>query len=121
MTFKKEVRLAGMVPQIAVALHVANEAYNDKGLEMVVTSVNDSKHGENSKHYSGCAFDCRLPSRCDPTPGNPPPIPFYDKVLDKEVADLIRARLPEKDFDVVLETHQEDRFQWHIHVEYDPK
>lgn len=119
MTLKPTVRLKGLQPQAVVAMLAAEAVYRHNGLALVVTSCNDSQHGTGSLHYAGRAIDCRLPSRCEAQPGLPAPTAF-DLALDTRVArDLKEALGPE--FDVILETHQQDRQNWHIHVEYDPK
>ena len=97
MRFKKGVRIKKVTPEIVVAMIVANQVYNEEGIDFTVTSVNDGKHMEGSKHYEGNAFDCRI--RYLPKP--------------QKTAYAIRNRLTE-DYDVVLE-------ETHIHIEYDPK
>ena len=96
---KPGVRLAGIRPEILVAVMAAERAYNRAGYELVVTSCADSKHSRGSLHYAGAAVDLR-------TRGVP--------------ADVIQAIVAEireslgADFDVVLE-------DTHLHVEYQPK
>ncbi len=99
MILKKSVSLKGLQPQILVAVMVANEVYKKYGKDLVITSVNDSKHGEGSLHYKGFAIDTR--------------IFYFPKGVAKKVRDEIASRLGDE-FDVVLEKD-------HIHIEYDPK
>ncbi len=74
----------------------------EAGVELVITSGTDGKHGLHNAtlHSAGLALDIR--SRDLKTP---------DRVY--AVADKIRATLPPA-YDVVVEGD-------HIHVEYDPK
>ena len=119
MTLKPGVKLSGIDGPAIVAAIVADQVYAAHGLEMVWTSALDGRHSATSLHYKGKAIDARLPSRCDPTPGRPAPTAF-DLELDKRVTRDIQEQLgPE--FDVVLETHQPERLNWHIHIEHDPK
>ncbi len=99
MKLKHNVKLQGLQPQIMMAVIVANDIYNQHDKELVITSVNDSKHGENSIHYKGNAIDLRTR--------------YFGNQEKIEVYREIQSRLG-YDFDVVLEND-------HIHVEYDPK
>lgn len=99
MQLKPGVNLAGIQPQMTIALQVADEVYTAHGHVLTVTSANDSQHMVGSLHYSGFAVDLRtkdLPAAEIP-----------------EIAQEIRSRLGAQ-FDVILESD-------HIHVEYDPK
>jgi hypothetical protein len=69
---------------------------------MVVTSLNDGRHGVNSWHFKGRAVDLRVHNV-----GNP-----------EELFEIIRDELGD-DFDVLLEG--EGLPNAHIHIEYDPK
>ena len=67
MKFKNGVKLHNMQPQILLALQIAEQVYNKYAVwkhnymlpdpegkrEMVVNSVDDDRHSENSKHYMG--------------------------------------------------------------------
>jgi hypothetical protein len=99
MTLKFSTSIKKMSTQILLALIIANECYSKKGLEMVITSVSDSVHSNNSLHYSGFAADLRT--------NNISPV-----IIESIVAD-IKLRLT-KEFDVI---HEID----HIHIEFDPK
>lgn len=99
MRFKKGVNPFGIRPELLLALVVADQAYADVGVEMVVTSLNDGKHSQASLHYAGCAADLRI----------------WDVTDVKGLAEKIRVNLGENvDFDVVVEKD-------HIHLEFQPK
>jgi len=68
-------------------------------VELVLTSASEGKHGENSLHYSGKAFDFR-------TRG-------LTTEQQEDWATLCRIRL-DAEFDVVLEKD-------HLHVEWQPE
>lgn len=93
------VSLQSLAPQLVLALMICNEVYNEYGVELVITSVNDSKHSLTSLHYSGNAADLRIRTLPDGTA--------------EGVAEAIRDKL-NQDFDVVLEPT-------HIHLEYQPR
>lgn len=99
MKLKSSVRLKGLQPQILLAVIIANDVYDRHGRELVITSVNDSRHGDDSIHYKGNAIDIRTR--------------YFS--LDEKIAVYkeIKQQLT-IDFDVVLEKD-------HIHIEYDPK
>jgi len=103
LSFKPGVELGELLsPQAVLGMLVAAQIYGAHLLatECVVTSVADGKHGTNSLHYKGRAFDLRtrdIPIAIRPT----------------LFADLC-ARLRPLGFDVIDE---ED----HFHCEYDPK
>lgn len=99
---KKDVDLRGITPECAVGLFIAAQAFEARGVPLVITAVRDGKHKVGSLHYVGAAFDCRLASRYTQNP---------DTDL-RILADLKDALGPQ--FDVVLEGD-------HFHVEFDPK
>ena len=85
--------------KIKAAFAIADDISKEKlSKEIVITSVLDGKHGKNSLHYSGNAFDIRTWI-------------YTTKELIYFVEDLTREL--GKDYDVVLESD-------HIHIEYDP-
>ena len=84
------------MPELVLALVVAERVYNDLGHDLVVTSVIDGKHIRASIHYIGGAVDIRLPGEHGIAARN-----------------RIAVRLG-TDFDVVLEDN-------HIHIEWQPK
>lgn len=113
MIAKQGVKLETLRPEARRGLEIADTVLRcEYDLEGVVTSTNDGRHKRNSLHYKDLAFDLRLPSRLTKTP--------FNRDFDKMVhASLKQALGP--DFDVILETHQLNKYQHHIHVEYDPK
>jgi len=94
------VALQSLVPQVVLALWMANEVYNGHGIDMVLTSGSDSRHSNTSLHYSGQAVDLRT--------NNIPTEP-----LKGTIAREIKKKL-NVDYDVVLESD-------HIHLEYQPR
>jgi hypothetical protein len=82
------------------AFIVAGEVYHEHGENCVLTSGTDSKHGEHSHHYKGCAIDLRTRD-----------IP--DDAVKQRIVEEIQFRL-QSQFQVILEGD-------HIHVEFDPK
>lgn len=101
MFFKFGVKYDGAMPMIWYSIGVAEEVH--VGLfrkDLVVTSLLDGKHSENSLHYSGNAVD------------------FRTRHLTADKKRLfylaLRNRLERIGYDVVEETD-------HIHVEWDAK
>jgi hypothetical protein len=99
MKLKEGVKLSGIQPQTVLAMQIVNSIYNKHLAELVITSVSDGLHKQDSKHYKGMGFDCRTHALRTRT--------RFDLAYD------IRDALGD-DFDVVLEKD-------HLHVEYDPK
>lgn len=101
MRFKKGVDPRGIRSELVLALFVASGVYSRYGQELVVTSLNDSKHSYGSLHYSGAAADLRTH--------------YFAEGVVEEVAKDLREALGDFDnFDVVVE-------KTHIHLEYQPK
>lgn len=99
MSIKKGVKSEFcLTPEILLGLMVARDVYAAYGHSMVITSLADGKHKEDSLHYTGYAADLRTRDLDD-----------SDKKL---VAKMLRGCLGD-DYDVVLESD-------HIHMEYDP-
>lgn len=97
MILKQGVRIANLQPQLLVAMMVANDVYKAHNQELVITSVDDSKHGNITLHGKGYAFDCRTS--------------YFLNGEGQRVANEIRAKIDDC-FDVVFEGN-------HIHIEYD--
>ena len=76
---------------------IADGVFRKRGLDMVVTSVCDGKHGSGSKHYLGMGADIRIWG--------------IEGQLEMIVNELRQAM--NNNFDVVKESD-------HIHLEYDP-
>jgi len=96
VALKPGVNIAGLRPEIVVALIAAESVFGDRGV--VVTSAKDGKHRDHSRHYLGQAIDIRTRHLTDKQ--------------KKEFAELLQVRLGD-DFDVVLESS-------HMHLEFDP-
>lgn len=93
---KNGVRLHGVRAEIVLAIGIVDQQYEAIGEDAVITSVIDGAHMRASIHYTGGAFDVRLPES-DP----------------EEIRQRIANALGE-DYDVVVEAN-------HIHVEWQPK
>jgi len=98
MLLKHDVKIAGIKPELMMGLMVADTLYNEAGVNLVVTSVLDSKHSRTSRHYIGFAADLR--TRDLPNP--------------KAMADRLAKELPE--FYVVLECEGEPN--QHLHMQF---
>lgn len=98
MKLKQSVSLQGIRPELVMGLMVADTICKEYGVDMVVTSVCDSKHSLTSLHYAGQAADIRTHNM---------------KGQEAIIREKIAEALPE-DFDVVLEGN-------HIHLEYQPR
>ena len=59
MKLKGGVKLLGVQPEIVLAIMICEKIYAKYNIEMVVTSITDSKHSTFSRHYQGFAFDLR--------------------------------------------------------------
>jgi hypothetical protein len=99
VSLKPGVSVAGVRPEIAIAITVAASIYAKYELGCVVTSIVDGKHSHGSIHYSGGACDLRTR--------------HVPKALRATIANELREALG-SDYDVVLEGD-------HIHVEFQPK
>lgn len=96
---KPGVKAKGLQPEILLAIQEAREVYRNFGATLVVTSLLDGQHSEDSLHYKGLAVDIRIRN--------------LDERVWAVVAEQISKALgPE--YDVVLESD-------HIHIEFDPK
>ena len=102
--FKRDVTLQGMRPEVAVAINVFDGVMAKYGLDAYITSVVDSTHSKQSKHYIGCAFDGRS----------------HDLREDQkdEVLDIMRKALT-VEYTVLLEARGEDNE--HFHVQFGKK
>ena len=109
MILKQGVKIEGVKPECVVGMIVVSQYFAERKVDFVLTSVKDGKHGENSLHYGGYAFDARL-RHLDGNSGN---ISSEDRLLAMAYAKDLRERLGSL-FDVVVEGD-------HFHIEYDPK
>lgn len=101
MTIKKGVSVAGVQPQIILALLVAKQVWIDLNLASdgpTITSCTDGQHGRGSLHHVGLAVDIRRP---------------VGPSIAEKTAGMLALRLGELEYDVVLEDD-------HIHIEYQP-
>lgn len=101
MTIYPGVDLNGVKPEILIAMVAAEGVFTSLGHKLVLTSVNDGKHGTGSLHYAGLAFDCRSRD-----------LTVQERI---ELTAALKAALGPQ-FDVVNEDTP-----LHLHVEYQPK
>ncbi len=99
MKIKKSAFPGGIKPELLLGLSVANDVYSKFGYELVVTSLNDSKHSRTSLHYVGQAADLRTRH-----------MPLE---VAKDIVEELKNSLPDE-YDIILESD-------HIHVEWQPK
>jgi len=99
LLLKPGVRVAGLRPEILLAVIAAERVCAEMGVDCVVTACVDGVHQAGSLHYCGLAVDLR--SR-DFRPGD------ADKAITR-IKQCLGA-----DYDVVLEND-------HIHIEFDQK
>ena len=97
---KPGVQLLGLRPETLIGIMAAQAAYFEHGHDLILTSVTEGTHSRGSRHYVGCAFDCRI--------HHLPP----DGTAEAITEQLSRALGDQ--FDVVLE-------DTHLHIEYDPE
>jgi hypothetical protein len=101
MTLKPGVLPNGLRVELLLAIQIASEVWKRHGQELVITSLNDSKHRNTSLHYAGAAVDFRTR--------------YFIGDQAATVADDLREALGKNpDYDVVLE-------ETHIHLEWQPK
>ena len=96
---KSGVDVSGLRIQMMMAILVAQCIYDEEGVDLIITSANDSHHSLTSLHYDGAAIDIRTREL---TEGRGP-----------EVARILKSWL-NKDYDVLFEGD-------HIHVEWQPR
>ena len=99
MELKFGVKVAGVKPEIIVAMIVVDSVFQEHGAACVVTSCVEGKHGANSLHPKGYAIDVRSS--------------VLSAIEQVSVRDDLKRRLG-PDYDVILEID-------HYHLEYDPK
>lgn len=99
LSIKPGVKVAGIRPEMILAVMVAERVCERYGVDLVITSALDGKHSETSLHYSGCAVDLR------------------NKEMASDAKDEAVRTLKEslgRDYDVILEVD-------HIHIEFQPR
>ena len=94
-----DITINGIRPELLFALIVCEKVYSEHNQELVITSLNDSRHSIASLHYSGCAADLRTN--------------YFKKETIPIVVNEIKNKL-NIDYDVIRESN-------HIHIEYQPK
>ena len=99
MKLKKGVKVLGIQPEMVLAIQVCESIYRKYNIEMVITSITDSKHSTFSRHYQGFAFDLRT--------RNIPSEPTQKKIYNE-----IKSSLT-KDFNVLDEGN-------HFHIGFKP-
>ena len=99
MRLKNGVRIAGVRPEMVLALSIVESILGDHGVDCVVTSLVDGQHSRGSLHYVGCACDIRSRDM---------PQTHYDEIFEE-----LKKALGE-DFDLVDEGD-------HWHCEFQPK
>ncbi len=105
--FKEGVSVDGVTKECIEGMFIVAQYYSlFQDRDLVVTSVTDGKHGDNSLHYKGNAFDHRTWT----TPTSGIQLSPDEK---QSIAIELYKRLGDK-WDVVVE-------RTHIHCEYDPK
>ena len=101
MRFKRGINPQGIRSELLLALVVADGVWSKHGQNLVITSLNDSRHSRTSLHYSGQAADLRTR--------------YFDDSIKMRVADDLRDALGNHpDYDIILESD-------HVHLEYQPK
>ena len=99
LLLKPGVRVAGIRPEVLLAIVAAERVFEDAGADLVLTACVDGKHSVGSLHYAGQAVDIRT------------------RDLPPESRQKLVARIREcmgEDYDVILESD-------HIHLEFQPK
>lgn len=59
MKIKASVQIAGIQPEMLLALSIVEPILESHGQEGVITSCTDSQHSKNSRHYIGYGLDLR--------------------------------------------------------------
>ena len=99
ISIKPGVDIAGIQPEMSLALPIIASAFHQFGVECVITSGKEGKHGRNSLHYVGFALDFRTRDLTE---------------ADQAVMHILVIKRLSSQFDVVLEKD-------HLHVEFQPE
>ena len=119
MRLKKGVRVGTPTGGLLLGIDIVDGIYKEQSIEGWITSLDDSKHGWGSLHFSGNAVDFRTKTiHRDKIVG------FVALVAEALGAKLVRARANRVvysgvNYDVILEGIGTDNE--HLHVEFQPK
>lgn len=102
---KLGVDLRGMNAVWGIAFPIIKDIFRDYNAQCIITSANDSKHGEHSLHYKGKALDLRTKH-------------IRDGITKTAIINKIKESLGPQ-FDIVFESVGLDNE--HLHIEFDPK
>jgi hypothetical protein len=97
--YRDKVSLRYWKPPLVLAAIIVDRVYLANGSELIITCGDEGKHGRQSRHFIGHAFDART------------------RHLEPDLVSVIVMQCKERlgrDFDVVLEPD-------HLHIEFDPK
>lgn len=118
---KRSALLARLGPEMVQLYPVIVDVWKlvTGNIDPVITSGHegesgDKVHSTNSRHYRGLAIDIRGK---DLYPGG---TTDQLKARGNLIKQQLEARLS-RDYDVIWETHSPHVYNWHIHIEYDPK
>jgi hypothetical protein len=110
LVLKPGVGIRGIQPETAVAISIVHNILAAHGIDCVITSIADGKHGHGSLHYVGKAFDVRHGGDGTPqTYGGA----FIAPILRPKLQNEFQNALGDE-FDVILE-------KTHFHIEHQPK
>lgn len=109
LIIKPGVSLKGMRPETVTGIMIVKSVFDAHGLDTILTSVTEGKHGKGSKHPSGNAFDCR--SKHVPTTAE------KHQIL-AEIKQALGGTGVASEFDVLLESL--GKAYEHYHIEHDP-
>ena len=116
---KGGVNLRGMVPQIALAIQIATDAFAEQNEDCTITSLTrDGTFAECGFHSVGAAVDISVAK----LGGNPIEQYKVDRVLWR--LETVIGRQGGGQFDIVDERAPGSSPGWtgaHIHIEFDPK
>lgn len=114
ISIKPGVKLTGLTPQMVFAFVIVSQVFYEFGLPCLLTSANDSKHGEGSLHHCKSGKYTDGFCRANDFRTKYPELDGRETVLRDTVRDRLGA-----DFDVLIESVGTENE--HLHVEYDPK
>lgn len=119
IVIKPGVKTADLTKCTKWGLFECEKVFAAYDLDMVVTSGNDGIHKQGSRHNQNRAFDLRLPSRVVAKKYETPWKWDSRSPIDETICLRLQETLG-SDFTIILELHQNNPWQWHIHIELDP-